>query len=105
MAQIHWSSAAEDDLKTIEEIIAKDSIFHAIAFVDRLIASIEKISHDPFCGAVVQEFGQEDLREIIYKNYRLVYRLHEDMATVLAVSFFFPFCGHERRKRPRRFIG
>ena len=105
MAQICWSSAAEDDLKAIEEIIAKDSIFHAITFVDRLITSVERLSDDPFIGRVVCEFSQEDMREVIYKNYRLVYRLREDLVTILAVSFFFPFVGKDRRKYPRRSIG
>lgn len=39
MAQIRWSLAAENDLRTIEEFIAKDSVLQAINFIDRLIES------------------------------------------------------------------
>ncbi len=85
MAQIRWSLTAENDLRAIEEFIAKDSVPHAISFIDRLIESAEKLSSSPKIGRVVPEFGREDLREVLYRDYRVVYQLHGDTATILRV--------------------
>ena len=53
MAGIRWSLTAENDLRAIETFIAKDSVLHAISFIDRLIESIS-ISKDGSNGSRVQ---------------------------------------------------
>jgi len=85
MAQIHWSLTAENDLRAIEEFIAKDSVLHAISFIDRLIERAEKLSSSPKIGRMVTEFSREDLRELIFRNYRVVYQLYGDSVTILRV--------------------
>lgn len=37
MAQVRWSLTAGNDLQDIENFIGRDSILHAIAFVDRIV--------------------------------------------------------------------
>jgi plasmid stabilization system protein ParE len=39
MAQVRWSLTAGNDLQDIENFIARDSILHAITFVDRIVES------------------------------------------------------------------
>ncbi len=39
MAEIRWSLTAENDLREIERFIAKDSILHAVNFIDQLAES------------------------------------------------------------------
>jgi addiction module RelE/StbE family toxin len=85
MAQIHWSLTAENDLLAIEEFIAKDSVLHAISFIDRLIERIEKLSSSPKMGRMVPEFSREDLRELIFRSYRVVYQLYGDSVTIIRV--------------------
>jgi addiction module RelE/StbE family toxin len=85
MAQIRWSLTAENDLRAIEEFIAKDSVLHAISFMDRLVESAEKLSSSPKIGRMVPEFSREDLRELIFRSYRVVYQLHGDTVTILRV--------------------
>ena len=41
MAQIRWSLTAGNDLQDIEDFIARDSVLHAITFVDRIVESAE----------------------------------------------------------------
>ncbi|HJT21496.1 MAG TPA: type II toxin-antitoxin system RelE/ParE family toxin [Nitrospira sp.] len=43
MAQVRWSVTAGNDLRDIENFIARDSILHAIAFVDRIVESAETL--------------------------------------------------------------
>lgn len=39
-----------------------------------IIARIERLEDHPDIGRIVPEFGQDDLREIIYPPFRIVYR-------------------------------
>lgn len=39
MAEILWALTAESDLQEIERFIAKDSVLHAVNFIDQLAES------------------------------------------------------------------
>ena len=59
MAQISWSLTAGNDLQDIEDFIARDSVLHAITFIDRIVESTETILQLPtsdasFPSSVVQ---------------------------------------------------
>ena len=43
MAQVRWSLTAGNDLQNIEDFIARDSVLHAITFVDRVVESAESL--------------------------------------------------------------
>ena len=73
MAQVRWSLTASADLQDIEDFIARDSVLHAIIFVDRIVESTEMLLETPHIGRVVPEFNRHDLREIIFRGYRIVY--------------------------------
>ena len=47
MAQIRWSLTAGNDLRDIEDFIARDSVLHAITFIDRIVESTETILATP----------------------------------------------------------
>lgn len=85
MAKIVWSDLAKCHLKDIDAYIAEGSPYYSIVFIDKLIASVEKIGVFPRCGRVVPEFERDDVREIIYCGYRIVYRITEETVTILAV--------------------
>lgn len=85
MADLRWSLTAEEDLQAIEDFIAKDSVLHAVNFVDRLINAAEQLTHSPKVGRVVPEFNRDDLREILVRAYRIVYQLRGETVTVLRV--------------------
>ena len=53
--------------------------------VDRITQRSEQISTQPFCGRKVPEYETEDIRELIEKPYRIIYRLKQDQIDVLAV--------------------
>ena len=42
MAQVRWSLTAGNDLQDIEDFIARNSVLHAITFVDRMVESTEE---------------------------------------------------------------
>ena len=53
--------------------------------VDRITQRSEQISTQPFSGRKVPEYESEDIRELIEKPYRIIYRLKQDQIDVLAV--------------------
>ncbi len=75
MAQVRWSLTAGNDLQDIEDFIARDSVLHAITFVDRMVESTETLLTNAHIGRVVPEFNRSDLREVIFGTYRDVQAL------------------------------
>ena len=81
-----WSREAGENLAEIEEFIARDRRERAIRFVDGLIDHDEAILADnPRSGRVVPEIGNPEMRELIYRGYRIVYRLPGDALEILTV--------------------
>ena len=84
--RVTWSREAGENLVEIEEFIARDSLERAVRFVDAMIDHAESILTDnPESGRVVPEIGHPDMRELIYRGYRIVYRLKEDALEILTV--------------------
>lgn len=81
-----WSREAAENLVEIEEFIARDSPERAVLFVDTLLDHAETILTDnPKSGRVVPEIGNPGIRELIFRGYRIVYRLRGDDLVVLTV--------------------
>lgn len=85
MAEVRWSLTASHDLQEIEAFIARDSVLHAINFIDRIVEAAEKLHTVPRRGRIVPEYGRPDLRELVYRGYRIVYLSKDDMVTILRV--------------------
>ncbi|MFN7975233.1 MAG: type II toxin-antitoxin system RelE/ParE family toxin [Acidobacteriota bacterium] len=78
--QIRWSPRAATDLEEGCAFIAKDSEHYAAIFARRVVAIVEGIPFFPRAGRVVPEYRDENLREKLFGNYRIVYRLRENVA-------------------------
>jgi plasmid stabilization system protein ParE len=83
---IMWSREAVENLVDVEEFIARDSAERAIRFVDALIDHAEAMLVDnPRSGRGVPEIGNPDMRELVCRGYRIVYRLKGDALEILTV--------------------
>lgn len=85
MARIRWSNQALADLELIGDYIACDSPSLAQIQVERIFAAVERLSHYPRSGRIVPEMGRDDLREILFGTYRIVYSIDGDEVQVLTV--------------------
>lgn len=84
--RVTWSREASENLAEIEYFIARDSLERAIRFVDALIEHSETILADnPRIGRVVSEISNPDIRELIYRGYRVVYRFKGEVLEILTV--------------------
>ena len=77
-----WSPEARDDLRDIVRFIARDSRQRAEAFGFRLIRETDKLQNFPEIGRAVPEYRRPNVREIIVRSYRIIYRVDHDRKMV-----------------------
>jgi toxin ParE1/3/4 len=88
-----WSPRSIRDLESIHQQIAQDSPLYADLVVQRLVRAPDRLQQFPESGRVVPERGQPELRELIVRPFRVVYRLRDDsiqIVTVFRASRLFP---------------
>lgn len=89
-----WTEEASRRLLEIEEYIFRDNPIAAEDFLDKLITIAETIVDNPKKGRVVPKLSLENIRELLYKNYRIVYLIKKSSVEVLTV-----FKRHQLLKR------
>lgn len=93
MRKLIWSPQALRDLEGIRDYIAADSPRYAALVIERIIGGVERLSTFPESGRVVPERNDPEIREVITRPYRVVYRLRPgvvEIATVFRASRMFP---------------
>ena len=83
--KINWTREALLRLQEIEEYIYEDNPEAAVKFVDKLISVTQDLIKYPEKGRVVPELSIDRFRELIYKNYRIVYLLKKKSIEILTV--------------------
>lgn len=73
MIKLYWTKEALTRLQEIEKFIARDNPTVAVEFTDKLISISETIPNNPEKGRIVPELAIEQIREVLYKGYRIVY--------------------------------
>ena len=96
--KLFWTKEALLRLQEIEEYISKDNPIVALEFVDKLISVAETIIENPERGRVVSELSLENIRELLHRNYRIVYLVKKNSTDILTV-----FEGHQLLKREEIF--
>ena len=83
-----WSVRASNDLIEIGEFIAQSAPQNARKYTQRLFDRAKQAALLPQSGRIVPEYREENLRELIEGNYRIVYEidLKNKTVTVIAVS-------------------
>jgi addiction module RelE/StbE family toxin len=83
--RVCWTENAIDHLANIYEYIAFNSPTYARRMIDRITRRSEQIAEHALSGRKVPEFDAEDVREVIEKPYRIVYRIKPGQIDVIAV--------------------
>jgi toxin ParE1/3/4 len=78
VVRIILSKIARLDLKEIVDYIKRDSIRYAELEKKKIIEAIDKIPNQPLSGRIVPELENENIRELIFRNYRIIYRIVSD---------------------------
>ncbi len=94
--RIDWSRSAREDLQSLQAYIAKDSPYFARQFTHRIIAAVARLSEFPEIGRQVRESKSTNVREIFFRDYRIIYELKlPERIVILAVM-------HGRRDLTRK---
>jgi toxin ParE1/3/4 len=83
--ELRWTHEALLRLFEIEDFISQDSPDRARKFVDRIIEHTESLSDNPLSGRTVPEISNPEIRELIFRTYRIVYRIEGNNLDVLTV--------------------
>ena len=93
MTRIVWSPQSLRDIEAIRAYIAEDSPRYADLTVRRIVAAVERLETFPESGRMVPERNQHELREVVVRRFRVVYRLDSEtveIATVFRGAQDFP---------------
>ncbi len=83
---IEWTDQAEDRVYNIASYIALDSLVEATKWVDNVFDYVKRLENFPKSGRPVPELAnREDLRELVFKNYRIIYRIEKTTVYILTV--------------------
>jgi plasmid stabilization system protein ParE len=85
MGEVIWAPSALDDIESVAEYIARDSVDHAALFIARLIEATDRLAQFPLSGRIIPELGDRDCRELIYGCYRIMYRIEGDAVWITGV--------------------
>ena len=83
--RVYWTHPAIAHLLAIYEHIAQDAPLYARRMIDRLTKRSEQIAVFPRSGRMVPEYEASDIREVIERPYRIIYRIKTGQIDILAV--------------------
>jgi toxin ParE1/3/4 len=73
--QLIWAPSARLDLRELASYIAESRPHTAGHFVGQVFQTVEHLADFPESGRIVPEFGDSNIREVIRKPCRIVYRV------------------------------
>ncbi len=82
---IYWTDRALSDLEAIADYISRDNPRAAERWVMKLISAAESAAAAPRAGRRVPELARADVREVLLRSYRIVYRAGSRRIEILAV--------------------
>jgi toxin ParE1/3/4 len=84
-ARIRWTHRSIEDLRAIGRYIAEDDPRAARQWVERLRQRAREAASTPKAGRRVPEVERDDIREVLLRSYRIVYRVVREGIEVLTV--------------------
>jgi addiction module RelE/StbE family toxin len=83
--KIIWSPLAIDRASEIAEYIAQDKPSAAEKWINTVFLKVEQLKSSPEIGRVVPEIRNDQFRELIYGNYRIVYHIEKNQISILTI--------------------
>ena len=83
--KIIWSPLALDRIAEISQYISKDSPAAARKWIDTVFNKVETLTNFPEMGRMVPEANRKEIRELLIKNYRVIYRIKDEQISILTV--------------------
>lgn len=85
MASIIWTNTAQSNLIEIKTFISVSSFVQADLRIDAIFTKVRVLERFPEIGKKLKELPQKEYREILFKKYRIIYKLQEDVVYIMSV--------------------
>ena len=83
--ELIWSPDSRYDLRELADYIAEADPAAARAFIQNIFNSVERLRDFPQSGRIVPEFEDPELREVIKRPCRIVYRIRSGAVEIVRV--------------------
>ncbi|MBI3378952.1 MAG: plasmid stabilization protein [Nitrospirae bacterium CG_4_10_14_3_um_filter_44_29] len=83
--RIIWSPLAVDRASEIADYIAQDKPSAAEKWIDTVFSKVEQLKSSPEIGRILPEINDSQFRELIYGNYRIIYRIETKQISILTI--------------------
>ncbi|MEE9614333.1 MAG: type II toxin-antitoxin system RelE/ParE family toxin [Thermodesulfobacteriota bacterium] len=83
--KVVWTDEAVADLEALAEYIARDSGFYAAAFVREVRDASRSLNELSERGRVVPELSNPNIRELLVREYRLIYSIEKSRVAILGL--------------------
>ena len=80
--KVIWSPFAIDCVSHIAEFISKGKTKAAGKWVDAVFKKVKNLENFPQIGRVVPEANRKEIREILFKSYRIIYRIGKEKINI-----------------------
>ncbi len=86
--RVFWTPDAKARLREIETYIAQDSPMVAREVTVRLIRRSLELEQPPLLGKRLTRYANADIRELLQRPYRLIYRVRTDRIEIVTVMHY-----------------
>lgn len=83
--KIIWSPLSLEKAGEIAAYIALDNTTAAAEWIEALFGKVELLKSSPKIGRIVPESTREDIRELLFGNYRIVYLVNQKQISILTI--------------------
>ena len=90
--QVTLSPMAKKNINNIFDYISINSLKYAIETTQNIRSLIHKLEFSPYLGRYVPELTDKRYRELLYKSYRIIYSVYEDINII-----YIHFIIHSKR--------
>lgn len=85
---VHWTDRAKARLRRIAEHIGEQRPKAVEPTIARIVERSMRLEGLPHSGRAVPEYAQPDLREVLERPYRIIYRIGAERIDVIAVMHY-----------------
>ncbi|MBA3003678.1 MAG: type II toxin-antitoxin system RelE/ParE family toxin [Desulfurivibrio sp.] len=83
--KIIWSPLAVDRASEIADYITLDNPTAATRWVERIFEKVNALSSSPEIGRKAPKINREEIRELLFGNYRILYRIEKSHISILTI--------------------
>lgn len=98
--EIVWTNQALHKLNEFVDFIAQDDLVTAKKWALKLIEKTDQLIEQPESGRIVPEYNKPNLRELIFGNFRVIYRIRKEETTIYIQTVW-----HVRQDPPKSNTG